>query len=152
LRELTDQTEREIRSIVEEKLHFVDLDQAKHSMPSELSGGMKKRVAVARSLVLNPDLILFDEPTTGLDPIVGRQVSDLIRDLNEKAGVTILVVTHDLNSAFHIATRIALLNQGRIVEDGPPAAIKRSRHAIVTGFLAAASENFSPVPQMEAGA
>jgi phospholipid/cholesterol/gamma-HCH transport system ATP-binding protein len=152
LRELTERAEPEIRAIVEEKLRFVGLDQAKFSMPDELSGGMKKRVAIARSLVLGPDLILFDEPTTGLDPIVARQVSDLILHLNEKAGTTILVVTHDLHAAFHIGTRIALLSQGRIVESGTPAAIKASHNAIVTEFLAAASEETPPIPQMEAGA
>jgi phospholipid/cholesterol/gamma-HCH transport system ATP-binding protein len=152
LRELTEKSESEIRAIAEEKLHFVDLDQAKSSMPAELSGGMKKRVAIARSLVLDPDLILFDEPTTGLDPIVARQVSDLILDLNERAGTTILVVTHDLHAAFHIATRVGLLSQGRIVESGPPAAIKVLHSAIVTAFLAAASEGPPPNPQMEAGA
>jgi phospholipid/cholesterol/gamma-HCH transport system ATP-binding protein len=120
-------------------------------MPAELSGGMKKRVAIARSLVLSPDLILFDEPTTGLDPIIARQVSDLILDLNVKTSATILVVTHDLNAAFHIATRIALLSHGRIVEFGPPAAIRGSPNAIVTEFLAAAFETTLPIPQMEAG-
>jgi phospholipid/cholesterol/gamma-HCH transport system ATP-binding protein len=152
LRELTEKSEAEIRAIAEEKLHFVNLDYAKFSMPAELSGGMKKRVAIARSLVLSPDLILFDEPTTGLDPIVARQVSDLILHFNQKAGTTILVVTHDLQAAFHIATRIALLSQGRIVESGPPAAIKASHNTIVTEFLAAASEEPPPIPQMEAGA
>ena len=152
LRELTDKSEPEIRAIVEEKLHFVDFDRARFSMPAELSRGMKKRVAIARSLVLNPDLILFDEPTTGLDPIVARQVSNLILDLNVKAGTTILVVTHDLPAAFHIATRIALLSHGSIVESGSPAAIKTSPNAIVTEFLATASEETPPVPQMEAGA
>ena len=152
LRELTEKSEPEIAAIVDEKLHFVDLDQAKSLMPGELSGGMRKRVAIARSLVLNPELILFDEPTTGLDPIVARQVSDLILDLNEKAGATILVVTHDLQAAFHIATRIALLSQGRIVESGPPTTIKTSHNEIVTQFLAAASYETPPSPQMEAGA
>lgn len=152
LRELTEKTEPEIQAIVEEKLRFVGLDQAKSSMPAELSGGMKKRVAIARSLVLSPDLILFDEPTTGLDQIVARQVSDLILDLNEKAGTTILVVTHDLHAAFHVATRIALLSQGRIVESGPPVAIKASPNLMVTEFLAAASQQTPPVSQMEAGA
>jgi phospholipid/cholesterol/gamma-HCH transport system ATP-binding protein len=140
LRELTNKSEREIRMIVEQKLEFVDLADAKDLMPSELSGGMKKRIAVARSLVMNPDLILFDEPTTGLDPIVAQQVTDLIINLNRNAGVTILVVTHDLHNAFRVATRIAVLDQGRIVEDGPPEAIKKSGNSVVTQFMAAASD------------
>jgi phospholipid/cholesterol/gamma-HCH transport system ATP-binding protein len=145
LRELTPKKELEIKSIVEGKLHFVDLDQAKDLMPSELSGGMKKRVAIARSLMLNPDLILFDEPTIGLDPIIARQVSDLILDLNQKAGVTILVVTHDLHSAFRIATRIALLNQGRIIGTGSPSDIKESHNPVIAELLTT-SESFPPRP------
>ena len=152
LRELTQKTELEIRAIVEEKLHFVGLDQAKDAMPSELSGGMKKRVAVARSLVLGPDLILFDEPTTGLDPIVANQINDLILDLNRKAGVTILVVTHDLHSAFRVATRIAVVDEGRIVEVGPPATIKVSNNPVIVEFLASASEEPSPPLLVEVGA
>jgi phospholipid/cholesterol/gamma-HCH transport system ATP-binding protein len=138
LRELSRKTEKEIQAIVEEKLHFVDLDQAKDLLPSELSGGMKKRVAVARSLVLDPDLILFDEPTTGLDPIVAHNVSELILDLNRRAAVTTLVVTHDLHTAFHVANRIAMLNQGKIVELGSPAAIRKSHNPVVVQFLKAA--------------
>jgi phospholipid/cholesterol/gamma-HCH transport system ATP-binding protein len=143
LRELTRKTETEIQAIVEEKLHFVDLDRAKYLMPAELSGGMKKRVAVARSLVLDPDLILFDEPTTGLDPIVARNVTELILNLNRRAAVTILVVTHDLHTAFHVASRIAMLSQGKIVELGPPAMIKKSQNPVVVQFLTAALEAFS---------
>jgi phospholipid/cholesterol/gamma-HCH transport system ATP-binding protein len=138
LRELTNKSEQEIRAIVEEKLQFVDLADAKDLVPSELSGGMKKRIAVARSLVMNPDLILFDEPTTGLDPIVAQQVSDLIVNLNRNAAVTILIVTHDLHNAFHVATRIAVLDQGRIVEQGPPEAIRNSHNSVVERFMAAA--------------
>jgi phospholipid/cholesterol/gamma-HCH transport system ATP-binding protein len=137
LRELTNKSEQEIRAIVEEKLQFVDLADAKDLMPSELSGGMKKRIAVARSLVMNPDLILFDEPTTGLDPIVAQQVSDLIVNLNRNAAVTILIVTHDLHNAFHVATRIAVLDRGRIVADGPPEAIRQSHNSVVERFMAA---------------
>src|SRR6202048_4345515 len=110
-------------------------------MPSQLSGGMKKRIAVARALVLNPDLILFDEPTTGLDRVAARQVSELIVDLNRKAGATILVVTHDLHSTFLIATRIAVLDQGRIIEEGPPEAIRHSHDPVVVQFLAAGASD-----------
>ena len=141
LRELTTKTAWEIATIVEEKLHFVGLENAKDLMPSQLSGGMKKRIAVARALVLNPDLILFDEPTTGLDPVAARQISELIVDLNRKTGATILVVTHDLHSTFLIATRIAVIDQGRIIEEGPPEAIRHSHDPVVAQFLAAGASD-----------
>jgi phospholipid/cholesterol/gamma-HCH transport system ATP-binding protein len=141
LRELSDKSETEIRAIAKEKLRFVDLEGAEKLMPSELSGGMKKRIAVARSLVMNPDLILFDEPTTGLDPIVGQQVCELIVDLNRKASVTILVVTHDIHNAFRVATRIAVLDRGRIVEEGTPEAIMASPVPVVKQFVASALES-----------
>jgi phospholipid/cholesterol/gamma-HCH transport system ATP-binding protein len=138
LRELTDKSESEIGAIVKEKLRFVDLENSEKLMPSELSGGMKKRIAVARSLVMNPDLVLFDEPTTGLDPIVGQQVCELIVDLNRKAGVTILAVTHDIQNAFLVASRIAVLDSGKIVAEGSPQAIRESRHPVVARFVATA--------------
>jgi phospholipid/cholesterol/gamma-HCH transport system ATP-binding protein len=152
LRELVIKTEKEIQAIVEEKLHFVELEQAKYLMPSELSGGMKKRVAVARSLVLDPDLILFDEPTTGLDPIVAHHVNELIRNLNRHAAVTILVVTHDLHTAFYLASRIAMLNEGKIVELGAPAAIRKSHNPVVVQFLKAALAESSLDSSPEVGA
>jgi phospholipid/cholesterol/gamma-HCH transport system ATP-binding protein len=138
LRELTNKSEAEIRAIAKEKLRFVDLENAEKLMPSELSGGMKKRIAVARALVMNPDLILFDEPTTGLDSIVGQQVCKLIVDLNQQAGVTILVVTHDIHNALRIATRIAVLDRGKIVEEGPPEATMASRVRVVEQLVASA--------------
>jgi phospholipid/cholesterol/gamma-HCH transport system ATP-binding protein len=149
LRELTSKHEEEIAAIVEEKLHFVGLERAKDLMPSQLSGGMKKRIAVARALVLNPDLLLFDEPTTGLDPAGASQVSELIAHLNQTAAITILVVTHDLHSAFRVATRIAILDQGRIIEEGPPEAIKHSRNLVVRQFLAPGFEDGSPVVNVQ---
>jgi phospholipid/cholesterol/gamma-HCH transport system ATP-binding protein len=152
LRELVTKTEPEIQAIVEEKLRFVELQQAKYLMPAELSGGMKKRVAVARSLVMEPDLILFDEPTTGLDPIVAQHVNELILNLKRKAAVTTLVVTHDLHTAFYLANRIAMLNEGKIVELGSPAAIRKSRNPVVVQFLhaALAESSFEPVPDIGA--
>ena len=143
LRELTRTGEKEIEAIIEEKLHFVGLEKAKDLMPSQLSGGMKKRIAVARALVLNPDLILFDEPTTGLDPLAAYHISELVAHLNRTAAVTILVVTHDLHSAFRIATRIAILDQGKIVEEGSPEAIRASRNPVVTQFLKPGAEEGS---------
>lgn len=136
LRELTRKGEKEITAIIEEKLDFVGLETAKNLTPSQLSGGMKKRIAIARALVLNPELLLFDEPTTGLDPVSAHDISELIADLNQKAGVTILMVTHDLHSAFRVATRIAVLDRGRIAEEGPPEAIKESLNPVVKQFLA----------------
>src|SRR5260370_20124148 len=100
LRELTTKTELEIATIVEEILLFVGLENAKDLMPSQPRGRMKKRIAVARALVLNPDLILFDEPTTGLDPVAARQVSELIVNLNRKTGATILVVPTTFTAPF----------------------------------------------------
>ena len=141
LRELTKKAEPEIATIVEEKLHFVGLENAKDLMPAQLSGGMKKRIAVARALVLNPDLILFDEPTTGLDPVAARQISELIVHLNRKMGATILVVTHDLHSTFLVATRIAVLDQGRIIEEGRPETIKESHNPVIAQFLAAGASD-----------
>jgi phospholipid/cholesterol/gamma-HCH transport system ATP-binding protein len=141
LRELTGRGEKEIASIIEEKLQFVGLEKTKDLMPSQLSGGMKKRIAVARALVLSPDLVLFDEPTTGLDPVAAYHISELIAHLNQAASVTILVVTHDLYSAFRFATRMAFLDQARIVEEGPPGAIRQSRNPIVKRFLTPDSED-----------
>ena len=135
LRELTRKHEEEIEAIVGEKLHFVGLDWAKDLMPYQLSGGMKKRIAVARALVLNPALLLFDEPTTGLDSAAACQVCELIARLNQTASITILVVTHDLPSAFRVATRIAILDRGRIIEEGPPEAFQQSRDPAVRQFL-----------------
>jgi phospholipid/cholesterol/gamma-HCH transport system ATP-binding protein len=106
-------------------IYFVGLERAKDLMPSQLSGGMKKRIAVARALVLNPDLLLFDEPTTGLDPVEACQVSELIVHLNQTAAITILVVTRDLHSAFRVATRITILIKG------PPKLIKVARNRVV---------------------
>ena len=152
LREMAAKTEQEIEAIVEEKLRFVDLESAKYLMPSELSGGMKKRVAVARSLVMEPDLILFDEPTTGLDPIVAHHVNKLILNLHRKAAVTTLVVTHDLHTAFYVANRIAMLNEGKIVELGSPGAIRKSDNPVVVQFLTAALTGSSLDPDPELGA
>jgi phospholipid/cholesterol/gamma-HCH transport system ATP-binding protein len=105
-----------------------------------------------RSLVLDPDLILFDEPTTGLDPIVAHHVNELIRNLNRHAAVTILVVTHDLHTAFYLASRIAMLNEGKIVELGSPAAIRKSHNPVVVQFLRAALAESSLDPSPEVGA
>ncbi len=112
LREHTDMTEEEIERAVREKLELVNLHGAEHLMPVSLSGGMRKRVGLARSIVLDPKMILYDEPTTGLDPITAQKINELIIDLQSKLNVTSVVVTHDIQSAFSVGDRIAFLNRG----------------------------------------
>jgi phospholipid/cholesterol/gamma-HCH transport system ATP-binding protein len=104
-------------------------------MPSVLSGGMKRRVATARALVMNPDLLLFDEPTSGLDPMMTRTIGDLICDLKKKVEITQVVVTHDIDLAFYVADRIAVLSDGRIIEFGTPHEIRCCEDVTVKEFI-----------------
>ena len=104
-------------------------------MPSELSGGMRKRVALARAIALNPEILLYDEPTTGLDPITSDVINDLILDMQSKLGVTSVVVTHDMVSAFKVADRIAMLLNGRIIEVGTVDEIKNTSNPYVHQFI-----------------
>ena len=112
LREHTEMSEDEITRAVREKLELVNLRNTEHLMPVDLSGGMRKRVGLARSIVLDPKVILYDEPTTGLDPITSQTINELIVDLQAKLNVTSVVVTHDIHSAFSVGDRIAFLHQG----------------------------------------
>src|ERR1051325_7476892 len=112
LREHTDMGEDEIARAVRERLELVNLPNTEHLMPVDLSGGMRKRVGLARSIVLDPKMILYDEPTTGLDPITAQKINELIIDLQSKLNVTSVVVTHDIQSAFSVGDRIAFLNKG----------------------------------------
>jgi phospholipid/cholesterol/gamma-HCH transport system ATP-binding protein len=128
--------EAEIRSRVQECLEMVGLSHAIDKMPSELSGGMQKRVGLARAIVGRPRLILYDEPTTGLDPLTTDVINQIILRLRRKLGVTSVVVTHDIRSAFTIADRIIMLDQGRIVAQGTPDEIERSDNAWVHQFIA----------------
>jgi phospholipid/cholesterol/gamma-HCH transport system ATP-binding protein len=112
LREHTEMSEEEIERAVHEKLELVNLPNTGHLMPVDLSGGMRKRVSLARSIVLDPKVILYDEPTTGLDPITAQTINELIVDLQAKLNVTSVVVTHDIHSAFSVGDRIAFLHQG----------------------------------------
>jgi len=127
--------EDKIDKIVSDSLSIVGLDGREASMPNELSGGMKRRVAIARALVMNPELILYDEPTTGLDPMMTRTIGDVILNLREHVEVTQIVVTHNVDLAFHIADRIALISEGRIIEVGSPEDIERSTNPIVQTFI-----------------
>jgi phospholipid/cholesterol/gamma-HCH transport system ATP-binding protein len=123
---------------VGEALAMVGLEGTERLMPAELSGGMRKRAALARALVLEPRALLYDEPTTGLDPVVGAKINHLIRDLQGRLGITSVVVTHDLGSAFFVADRIAFLHEGRIRFTGPPAEARASQDPFLHEFLTAA--------------
>jgi phospholipid/cholesterol/gamma-HCH transport system ATP-binding protein len=113
LREHTDHSDQEIAEIVAQKLKMVDLPGIQRKMPSELSGGMRKRVALARSIALEPEIILYDEPTTGLDPVTSEKIAQLIVDINVRLKTTSIVVTHDIVTARTVSDRIAFLHQGR---------------------------------------
>jgi phospholipid/cholesterol/gamma-HCH transport system ATP-binding protein len=127
--------ENRIREIIDEKLALVGLEGKDGLQTSELSGGMKKRVAIARSLAMNPDLILYDEPTAELDPINTDELANTILRLKETTKNTTVIVTHDLNFALYVSDRIAMIHNGRIVEAGTPSEIKTSRNPIVKSFI-----------------
>jgi phospholipid/cholesterol/gamma-HCH transport system ATP-binding protein len=135
LRYLTDIPRSQFRRIATERLALVGLRGVEDQLPAQLSGGMKKRAALARAIAAEPRYMLYDEPTTGLDPIVADVICELIMDLKTKLGVTSIVVTHDMNSAYKIADRIAVLNEGRVLAVQPPAELKRSKDPYVQQFI-----------------
>ncbi len=124
----------EIARIVAEKLALVDLRGSEALMPSELSGGMRKRVSIARALAVSPRLILYDEPTAGLDPVLTEQIGHVIADL-KKLKITSIAVTHDLNLGFHVADRLGMIHEGRLIETGTPASVRATRNPVVRAFL-----------------
>lgn len=141
LREHTRMKEREIMEKVEELLSAVELLSAKDKYPSELSGGMKKRASLARTLALNPQVILFDEPTTGLDPILQITIMDLIKRVKEKYGLTCVIVSHDVHLALKYGTYLAFLHEGVIAESGTPEEVLKSTHPYVRKFIESALTN-----------
>jgi len=135
LLEHTDWDEGKVSARVEEVLRLVELDGVVDLMPSDLSGGMRKRVALARAIALAPAAILYDEPTTGLDPITANTINHLIRSLQKRLGVTSVVVTHDIHSAFTVGDRIAFLHEGRILFHGTTAEARTASEPLLKNFL-----------------
>lgn len=128
-------SEDQIRALVKEKLGIVGLKNVEEKYPADLSGGMRKRVGLARAIVLDPKIVLYDEPTTGLDPITTDYVDEMILDAKKELGVTSVVISHDIASAFKVADNIAFLYQGNIVDQGHPSKLRHSEHPAVKLFL-----------------
>ena len=135
LKQHTRLSDREIRAVATEKLALVGLKDVEDKMPVDLSGGMRKRVGLARAIAMDAEIILYDEPTTGLDPITADAINDLIIDLRKKLGVTSVAITHDMHSAYKISDRIAMLYKGEIQEIGTPDEIRNTTNPIVKQFI-----------------
>ena len=135
LEENTNLSGEEIAKIVAEKLELVVLPNTQKMKPSDLSGGMKKRVALARALATNPQYILYDEPTTGLDPVMSDQIDELIRDLSQKLKVTSIVVTHDIFSVYDVADQVAMMYEGKIYFKGTPKELTETEDPLIKDFL-----------------
>ncbi len=135
LNEHTRLSRKEVNKTVNEKLNLVGLENVTHKMPSELSGGMRKRVGLARAIALDPKIVLFDEPTTGLDPIMRESVDELIVSTQKRTKATFVIISHDIESAFTIAHKVAMLYQGKIVAVGTPDEIRSSNNSFVKRFI-----------------
>jgi phospholipid/cholesterol/gamma-HCH transport system ATP-binding protein len=140
LREAGERDPKVLRATVSEILEVMELSGEEEKMPVNLSGGMKKRVGLARSIIRQPSCILYDEPTSGLDPVVSDSINRLIRRLQQRLGVTSIVVTHDMKNAFHVADRIAYLHEGRIHFHGTPDDLRQSSDKLLQDFLIGRSE------------
>ena len=135
LREHTELSPAEIREKVAEKLEVVGLPGIEYKKPAELSGGMKKRVGLARALIMDPQIVLFDEPTTGLDPVMADSINNLILETHNRLNITSIMVTHDMASVFKVANRVAMLTNGKIVFDGSPKELKKTQNPAVRQFV-----------------
>jgi phospholipid/cholesterol/gamma-HCH transport system ATP-binding protein len=140
LREHTRMKEEEIRRIVADRLHAVGLTGVEEKMPSELSGGMRKRVGLARAIAMRPEIVLFDEPTTGLDPVMTEAINRLIMETQKNFNLTCVVISHDIQSIFTVGHRIAMLYEGKIIAYGTPEELKVSRNPVIVQFLAGSIE------------
>jgi phospholipid/cholesterol/gamma-HCH transport system ATP-binding protein len=140
LREAGERNPKVLQAKVHEMLEVVELEGQEKKMPVNLSGGMKKRVGLARSIIRRPSCVLYDEPTSGLDPVVSDSINRLIRRLQQRFGMTSIVVTHDMKSAFHVADHIAYLHEGRIYFHGTPSELQESADPILQDFLLGRSE------------
>ncbi len=147
LEELTEKSVEEIDALVMEKLELVGMTDARDKMPSELSGGMRKRIGLARGIIMDPELILYDEPSAGLDPVISSVIDELIISLSEKIGATSIIVTHEMESAFRMATRMAMLFKGEIIAEDTPENFKDHPHPVVAQFISGDTEG----PMSEAG-
>ncbi len=135
LHEHTSKSYKEIMSIVQDQLAGVGLQGMGTKMPAELSGGMRKRVGLARALIMEPKIVLFDEPTSGLDPVVGATINDLILRTKEEFGATCIVISHDISATMKIADNIFMLYQGKIIAQGSPEEIRESSDPVVRQFI-----------------
>lgn len=140
LREKTNLSEPEIASQVQEMLESVGLGDMGYKFPAELSGGMKKRTALARALITNPSIVLFDEPTTGLDPILVHAIHQLIQDTHGTFGYTAVIVSHEIPEVFDIATRVAVIHEGQIIAEGAPEMILKSSDPFIQQFISGSLE------------
>ena len=122
-------------AIVAERLADVGMEGTEELYPSQLSGGMQKRVGLARALAMEPDILFYDEPTSGLDPVIARNIDDLILETRDRLGMTSVVVSHDIRSIFKIADRVAMLHEGRIVAEGTPQELRVSKDPAVRAFI-----------------